>query len=121
MQLDIHAASLIWSLTGVELVLYFWTMYSLLTHQGERKKSDTFYAIFSTVMVLMITIWVSAQAGFGEKMWLLDAGSPDDWNAYGSADFSVWYLDWGMLAIAINQLMTDALMVRYTRGSNLKC
>lgn len=88
-------------------------MYSLLTQQGERQKSDIGYGIFSTVTLLMITIWVSTQAIFGEKMWLLDAGSADDWNAYGSTDFSVWYVDWGTTAIAVIQLMTDALMVRY--------
>ncbi|KAG8221478.1 hypothetical protein J3R82DRAFT_1691 [Butyriboletus roseoflavus] len=102
-------------LYGVELVLYFWTIHSLLTQQGEHKKSDMFYAIFSTVILLMITIWVFTQAILGEKMWLLDADSPNGRDANRSADFEVWYVDLGTTAIAVTQLMTDALMIHRCR------
>ncbi|KAH0828729.1 hypothetical protein J3R83DRAFT_3141 [Lanmaoa asiatica] len=98
-------------LYGIELVLYFRSMYSLLTHEGERNKSDVFYAIFSTLMLFMITIWVSTQAIFGEKIWLLEANFPESLNAYRPANISVWYMDIGTAAVTVLQLMTDALMI----------
>jgi hypothetical protein len=100
-------------LYGMELVLYLQTMHVLLSSEARRKKSDVFYAIFSTVMLLLITIWVSTQAIFGEKMWLVDAGFPGGPDAYWASNASIWYMDLGTTAITVLQLMTDGLMVRH--------
>jgi len=108
-------------LYGVELVLYFKTMRVLLSPQVRRQKSDVFYAIFSTVMLFLITIWVSTQAVFGEEMWLVNAGYPGGFDAYWQANASVWYQDMGTTAVTILQLMTDGLMIHRCRmicGSN---
>jgi len=98
-------------LYGVELVLYFKTMRALLFHGRPIKKSDIFYAVYSSVMLLMITIWVSTQAVFGEMMWLENASFPGGPDAYWATNVSVWYMDLGTTAITILQLMTDALMI----------
>ncbi|KAG6371280.1 hypothetical protein JVT61DRAFT_9747 [Boletus reticuloceps] len=98
-------------LYGVELVLYFKTMHVLLSSKVRHKKSDKFYVLFSSVMLLMITVWLSTQAIFGEEMWIVNAnfsGGPD---AYWARNVSAWYMDMGTTAIIILQLMTDGLMI----------
>lgn len=96
-------------------MLYFKTMHVFLSSKTRHKQSDYFYVIFSTVMLFVITIWVSTQAVFGEKMWLERAGFPGGPDAYWATYVSVWYMDMGTTAITILQLMTDGLMVRIDR------
>lgn len=103
------------SRAGVEVVLYLKTMHVLLYAKTHHKKGHVFYVVFSTVMLVMITTWVSTQAIFGEKMWIEDASFPGGPDAYWAANVSVWYMDLGTAAITILQLMTDGLMVRSDR------
>ncbi|KAF8549710.1 hypothetical protein OG21DRAFT_1420900 [Imleria badia] len=98
-------------LYGVELVLYFQTMAIFLGRRRHRHKSDIFYAAFSTVMLVLITIWVAALAMFGQKMWLLDRNYPGGPMAYHTANSSSLYMDCGRMALIILQQMTDALMI----------
>lgn len=90
-------------------------MHVLLSRKVQRQKYDVFCAIFSSVMLFLITIWVSTQAVFGEKMWLEDAPFPGGPDAYWASNVSIWYMDFGTTAVAVLQLMTDALMVRYVQ------
>ncbi|KAG9316966.1 hypothetical protein JVU11DRAFT_1146 [Chiua virens] len=98
-------------LYGVELVLYFMTMHRLLAHEGQRTTSDVFYAVFSSVMLLNVTIWISTQASFGQHMWLLNADFPGGPNAYWAAHISDWTMELGTTAMVVLQLMTDGLMI----------
>ena len=100
---------------GIELFLYFQTMRILLSNKGAYKSSNIFYALFSSVMVFSVTVWVATQAMFGQKMWLLDSNFPGGPHAYWRKNIAVWYIDWGTTAIIILQLMTDALMVRFVQ------
>ena len=99
---------------GIELLLYFKTIRILLTSRGACKKSYAFYAFFSSMMVFLVTVWVATQAIFGEQMWLIDPNFPGGPDAYWKTNISDWYMDWGTTAVITLQLMTDALMVRYT-------
>ncbi|KAG9309859.1 hypothetical protein JVU11DRAFT_10239 [Chiua virens] len=96
---------------GIEVVLYLKTMCRLLAHEGTRKKSDVFYAIFTSVMLFIITIWMSTQAMFGQHMWLLDTDFTGGSNAYWAEDISDWYRVLVTVAVIVLQLMTDALMI----------
>ncbi|KAF8443932.1 hypothetical protein L210DRAFT_3476449 [Boletus edulis BED1] len=98
-------------LYGIELVLYLKTMAILLNHKGALKKSNLFYALFSSVMVFSVTVWVATSAIFGQNMWLLDSDFPGGPDAYWSKNISAWYMDWSMTAVIILQLMTDGLMI----------
>jgi len=99
-------------LYGVELLLYFKTIHILLSNRGgARKKSNIFYALFSSMMMLSITVWVATQALFGQQMWLLESDFPGGPDAYWSANIWVWYMDWGTTSVIILQLMTDGLMI----------
>ncbi|KAG6376837.1 hypothetical protein JVT61DRAFT_1863 [Boletus reticuloceps] len=107
--------------TGMELVLYFKAMNILLSNRGAIKKSNLFYALFSSTMVFLVTVWVATSAVFGEKMWLLDSNFPGGPEAYLQENISVWYLDWGTTSVILLQLMTDGLMVRHEQGRQNVC
>lgn len=62
-------------------------------------------------MLFLITVWIGAQALFGEEMWLLNSDFPGGSGAYWAKNISVWYMDWGTTAGVLLQLMTDGLMV----------
>ena len=100
---------------GIELILYIKTMSILLSNRGAHKKSNLFYALFSSVMVFSITIWVVTSAVFCQKMWLQDSNFPGGPDMYWKKNLSVWYMDWGTTAVILLQLMTDGLMVRHAR------
>ncbi|KAG9311430.1 hypothetical protein JVU11DRAFT_8543 [Chiua virens] len=90
-------------------------MQILLSARRAHKKSNTFYAVFSTMMLFLVTVWVATQAFFGEKMWILDSNFPGGPDVYWKANISVWYMDWGTTAVVLLQLMTDALMIHRCR------
>ncbi|KAF8438571.1 hypothetical protein L210DRAFT_3544429 [Boletus edulis BED1] len=92
-------------LYGIELALYFKTIHVLLSNRGAHKKSNVFYALFSTMMVSLITIWIATKAMFGQKIYPGGAG------AYWDANIGVWYMDWATMMVIVLQLMTDALMI----------
>ena len=70
-------------------------------------------------MLLLITILVSTTAVFGQEMWVIQAGYPGGPAAFWEAKQTLWYLYLQRVAIAILQLMTDALLVRPARGGVL--
>ncbi|KAF8132481.1 hypothetical protein EV363DRAFT_1449391 [Boletus edulis] len=83
----------------------------LLNHKEALKKSNLFYALFSSVMVFSVTVWVATSAIFGQNMWLLHSNFPGGQDAYWKNNFSVWYMDWSTTAVIVLQLMTDGLMI----------
>lgn len=103
--------------TGVELVLYIKTMQLLLGRGTKRKKSDIFYACFSSMMCFLITIWVATQALFGEEMWIVHRTYQGGPSEYWADHISAWYMDFGTTAVITLQLMTDGLMVSLIEGT----
>lgn len=100
------------SLSGIQLALYFKTMHVVLARRREPWKRDAFYAGFSSVMLLLITIRIASEGVYGQKMWLVDRNYPGGPVAYGEAHASDVYMDLGATAVVILQQMADALMVR---------
>ncbi|KAI9457870.1 hypothetical protein HD554DRAFT_2042253 [Boletus coccyginus] len=98
-------------LYGIELILYFKTIRILLSNRGSHKNTNLFFALFSTMMVFSITIWVASQAIFDENMWLLNSDFPGGPYAYWKTMLSVWYMTWSTVEVIILQLTTDALMI----------
>ena len=99
-------------LPGIQLVLYFRTMRILLNCGSKHNQSDMFYAVFSSVMLLLITVWIFATATLGQKMWVLNQNYPGGPLAYAEAHVSDIYMNFGTTAGIILQQMTDGLMVR---------
>ncbi|KAN0080050.1 hypothetical protein V8E55_009616 [Tylopilus felleus] len=100
---------------GIELFLYFRTIRVLLSNRGAWRKSNLFYALFSTVMLFSITVWIATEAFFGQKVWLLNSHFPGGPCAYWATNLSVWYMEWSRVQIIILQLMTDALLIHRCR------
>ncbi|KAH7890464.1 hypothetical protein F5I97DRAFT_1933774 [Phlebopus sp. FC_14] len=98
-------------LYGVQLVLYIKTMHLLLGRGAGRKRSDLFYAFFSTMMCILETIWIATQAIMGEEMWISNGDYPGGPSAYWTDYASAWYMTLGTTAVVLLQLMTDGLMI----------
>ncbi|KAF8444031.1 hypothetical protein L210DRAFT_864785 [Boletus edulis BED1] len=91
-------------LYGVETYLYFKTMYIFLASGRARQKSDKFYALFSTVMFSMITIFVALIWAINQAGWLVDQNHPPRRVPFAYLDIS------GSVSVIL-QLLTDGLMV----------
>ena len=100
---------LVYSISGVVLALYFMTIHVFVTPKRGHRPYDKLYAIFSSVMILLTTVWICTQGHFGEVLWVLGRTRPCD---PGSEDESGWYFGCGPVAAMLLQLMTDALTVR---------
>ena len=98
---------------GIELFLYFKTIHKLLSRRGAHKKSNLFYAVFSTVMLFSVTVWVVTEVIFGQQTWLPESEYPGGPYAFWKTNLSVWYMEWSRIEIIVLQLMTDALMVTF--------
>ncbi|OBZ73320.1 hypothetical protein A0H81_06835 [Grifola frondosa] len=97
-------------LYGVELVLYCMTM-QILLQDTKRTTSRTFFMFFSTVLLFLITIYMSTEAVFGEEMWIVNADYPGGSAAWFAANASVWYQTMGTTASVILNLFSDALLI----------
>ena len=89
-----------------------------LARRRNPRKYDAFYAIFSTVMFLMVTIWVFVISMLGHNMWLLDGVHAGEAMTPVSGNASDVLWDCAGVATIILQQMTDGLMVRQN-GSNV--
>ena len=97
---------------GVELVLYFMTIRTMLSRKHKRVPSDKWFLLFSTVLLCLNTIFVATQAVFGEEMWIVNANYPGGMDAYFGDFVSMWYQTLGTAASIVLNLLADGLMVR---------
>lgn len=107
-------------MSGVELVLYFLTVQKLRQNSVRKRgnASDKFFVLFSTVLLVLITVYMSVEAVFGEEMWIVNAGFPGGDAAYMEMYASVWYQTMGTAASVILNLLSDGLMVRTVRQAD---
>ncbi|KAI9457705.1 hypothetical protein HD554DRAFT_2301550 [Boletus coccyginus] len=98
-------------LYGVEIVLYLETIHAVLTVRKEWGHSEVLHVLFSTVMLILITIWVSTNAIFGQEMWLIHSDYPGGASEYWVLNMANWYLVVARAAVLVLQLMTDALLI----------
>ena len=93
-------------------MLYFGTIWLILNNKGRRTKNrDMRLFVFSTVLLLMITIYVAVQAVFGEEMWIVHADYPGGSAQYLADNVAVWYETLGSAASVVLNLMSDGLLV----------
>ncbi|KAG1810274.1 uncharacterized protein HD556DRAFT_1223371 [Suillus plorans] len=98
-------------LYGVVLMLYLSTMQAYLEKRLDRRPSDKFYMIFSTILVFLITIFVITRLVSGQEMWINHPGYPGGASAYFNANMSAWYLTMSAVASTMLQLMADGLLI----------
>ncbi|KAI9068958.1 hypothetical protein FKP32DRAFT_1641584 [Trametes sanguinea] len=102
-------------LYGVELVLYFASVWLILQARGRTsKRSDRLFLFFSTGLLLMITIYVAVQAVFGQEMWIVNANYPGGSGQYLADNAAIWYQTLGSAASVVLNLMSDGLLIYRT-------
>ena len=105
-------------IAGVELMLYAKTMHTYATSDSRHEKSARFFMFFSTVSLILITIFMVGQSILGEEMWIVNVNYPGGSAAYLAAYASVWYQTMGTTASIILQLMSDGLLVSTSQTTN---
>lgn len=108
-------------LPGIELCLYFRTVHISLNRRGAAPRSTVFYQVFSTVMLVLTTVWVAAGSRFGQELWVLGQNYPGGPIAYGLAHTSDLYNVVSGAASIVLQLMADCLMVRLWMDIENEC
>ncbi|KAJ8497033.1 hypothetical protein ONZ51_g772 [Trametes cubensis] len=72
---------------------------------------DKVHLLFSTVLLLLNTVFVATESAFGEEMWVVNANYPGGQDAYLEAFASVWYQTFGTAASIVLNLFSDALLI----------
>ncbi|KAJ8463278.1 hypothetical protein ONZ51_g10355 [Trametes cubensis] len=98
-------------LYGVVLVLYFRVLRYMFSGSKKWTFMDKFMMAFSTLLVILNTIFWTTQSYFGEMMWIVHSDYPGGADAYWIDFGSVWYQTWGMAACVVCNLMNDAFLV----------
>jgi len=110
-------------LYGMNLVMYFLTIQGLTgrnNHNSSRGK--LFFGVYSTILLLLLTIDISVNAVWGELMWINARDTPDGVLGYIGSQTSVWYQTLGSTSVVVMIFMGDALLLYrlfVIYGSNL--
>ncbi|KZT04286.1 uncharacterized protein LAESUDRAFT_658015 [Laetiporus sulphureus 93-53] len=97
-------------LYGVDLVMYFTTMQALLT-KSDARRSDRFFTVYSTIMLLLLTIDVSTNAVWGEQMWITFRDEPGGVPEFIATQTAVWYETLSSTSVVALIFMSDALLI----------
>ncbi|KAI9066057.1 hypothetical protein FKP32DRAFT_437585 [Trametes sanguinea] len=95
---------------GVELTVYILTIQAIRRRPRPSSK-DKLLVVFSTILLLLNTIFVATESVFGEEMWVVNANYPGGSDAYLEDFASVWYQTFGTAASIVLNLFSDALMI----------
>jgi len=99
-------------LYGIELVIYGASMKVLFRRKPQnRNKTDTFFMVFSTVLLLCCTINLAANCVFGEEWWIVNQNYPGGSEEWFADNAAVWYQTWASAANVLVQLLADALLI----------
>ena len=88
------------------------TLRGLRTNNQNSPKSKRFFAIYSTILLLLLTVDISVNAVWGELMWINARNAPGGVFAYIVTQTSVWYQTMGSTSVVAMIFMGDALLVR---------
>ncbi|KDR85985.1 hypothetical protein GALMADRAFT_52215 [Galerina marginata CBS 339.88] len=99
-------------LYGVELVMYFMTLQGLFRKGNHNSaKGRRFFAIYSTILLLLLTIDISVNAVWGEQMWITFRDGPGGVPGFIVTQSSVWYQTLGSTSVVAMIFMGDALLL----------
>ena len=71
-----------------------------------------FFGIYSTVLLVLLTIDISVNAVWGELMWINARDTPEGVLGYIVTQTSVWYQTLGSTTVVAMIFLGDALLVR---------
>jgi len=96
-------------LYGVELVMYFMTLQGLFRKGNHNSaKGRRFFAIYSTALLLLVTIDVSTNAVWGEQMWITNQANVP---LFIVTQTSVWYQTLSSTSVVAMIFMGDAFLL----------
>ncbi len=98
-------------LAGMQLMVYFMTVRVMQSRKHKHAPSDKFFLLFTTVILLLNTVFVATEAVFGEEMWVVNADYEGGMDAYLFDFASVWYQTFGTAASIVLNLLSDGLLV----------
>ncbi|KAF8971921.1 hypothetical protein BDZ97DRAFT_1650903 [Flammula alnicola] len=99
-------------LYGVNLVMYFLTLQGLLRKNNHNSaKSRKFFALYSTVLLLLLTVDISVNAVWGELMWINARDQPGGVPGFIVTQTSVWYQTLGSTSVVAMIFLGDALLL----------
>ncbi|KAI0700842.1 hypothetical protein C8T65DRAFT_579991 [Cerioporus squamosus] len=96
---------------GMELVVYFMTVRVMQSRKHKHAPSDKFFLLFTTIILLLNTVFVATEAVFGEEMWIVNADYAGGMDAYLFDFASVWYQTFGTAASIVLNLFSDGLLI----------
>ncbi|TFK42237.1 hypothetical protein BDQ12DRAFT_677854 [Crucibulum laeve] len=97
-------------LYGVELVMYFMTM-KALSMPSNTIGGRRFFAIYSTLLVLLLTVDISCNAVWGEQMWITFRDTPGGVPVFVETQVSVWYQTLSSTSVVALIFLGDALLI----------
>lgn len=97
---------------GIELMMYFQTIHRLYK-RAMKGQTWKFLFIYSTVLLILVTIDMATNAVWGEIMWIDKRDTPGV-PTFIVESLSVWYQILGSTTVVAMVLMGDALLVSRT-------
>lgn len=100
-------------LFGISLVLYLATMRGLLQKSMTQTsaKARRFFAIYSTILFLLLTIDVAINAIWSQLAWINGRDHPGGVLGYIGENMAVWYQTFGSTTVVAMIFMGDALLL----------
>ncbi|KAI0370691.1 hypothetical protein BV20DRAFT_1052137 [Pilatotrama ljubarskyi] len=96
---------------GAELSVWFLTIKAVRKPGRQSSPTDKVLMAFSTVLLFLSTVFLGAQAGFGQNLWIVNAGYPGGMDEYFANHALVWYRTLGSAASVLLNLLCNALLI----------
>ena len=84
-----------------------------LVHRAKHGASWVFFFVYSTALMLLLTLDIAVNAVWGEQMWITFRDAPGGVPIFIVTQLSNWYQAWGSSAAVALVFMSDALLVRH--------
>ncbi|EAU92219.1 hypothetical protein CC1G_10105 [Coprinopsis cinerea okayama7 len=100
-------------LYGISLMMYIATMQGLLQKSVTRTsaKARRFFAIYSTILFLLLTIDIAVNAIWSQLCWIDGRNHPGGVLGYIGENMAVWYQTMGSTTVVAMIFMGDALLL----------
>ncbi|TFY83148.1 hypothetical protein EWM64_g865 [Hericium alpestre] len=97
-------------LYGLELYIFFQSIYCLLT-RSSRRQHTLFYIAYSVIMLLLLTIAVATDSVLGQLMWIEHRDIPGGPPAYLQQSLTTWWQTLGSTADLASNVLGDGLLL----------
>lgn len=99
------------SMSGLQFAMFCQSAYYQLKDARHSPRSNRFYIAYGAVLLILITFATSANAVFGQLMWIEHRDYPGGPAAYFNDNASIWVQTLGSAADVTGNIMGDGLLV----------